>query len=229
MFESERKFPIKKKRYRLKISREEMKEKLEEINKEQPSPEPISKEEPSMKPYNFIIYTDGGFNQRSRIGSWSYLIKVRYNKKRFKLYKGNGIMQFNANTPILTELKAVVEAIRFIASNKNKERYKYTINSICVYSDSKQVVYSRDIYKKYVENDWYFMNSDLSVTEELKEVWVEINKLNEIHNIKYKWIKGHNGNKNNEYVDKVCTSRIKERLHQERILRYNNRIINNEK
>jgi ribonuclease HI len=222
MYESERIFPKSKKRYKLKISREEMESRLKGFDSEY---EKKIKNEEVIKPYNFIIYTDGGFNQRNRIGSWSYLIKVRYNKKRFKLYKGSGIMAFGINLPILTELKAVIEAVKFIMSEINKKRYKYSIASVSVYSDSKQVVNSREMYKRYVENNWNFVRSEYEMYDELKEAWTEINELNEKLNIEYRWIKGHNGNINNEYVDKVCTSRIKERLHQEKIYRYNNQIL----
>jgi ribonuclease HI len=219
--------PKSKRRYRLKIPPEDLKEKIENIIKKSP-PEVIESASSLLKEYDFIIYTDGGFNYKNKIGSWSYLIKVKYNKKKFKLYKGNGIMSFKYNTPVLTELKAVIEAINFITSDKSKERYKYTISSICVCSDNRQVVFSRDMYKKYIENNWVFVKSETHVTDELKEMWIEINKLNEKYDIRYKWIKGHNGNINNEYVDKVCTSRIKERLFQERIFRYNNQIIKSE-
>jgi ribonuclease HI len=73
------------------------------------------------------------------------------------------------------------------------------------------------------------MNSETAMGEELKMHWIEINKLNEELNIEYRWIKGHNGNINNEYVDKVCTSRLRERLRQERIYRHNSQIINGKK
>jgi ribonuclease HI len=58
--------------------------------------------------------------------------------------------------------------------------------------------------------------------EVLKNAWQELNLYNEKYNINYIWIKSHDGNVSNEYVDSVCTSRIKERLHEEKLFIYNN-------
>jgi ribonuclease HI len=205
-----------KKRYKLKYPKEIMFDMLfkDKFRK---------KEETGLKSYDFIIYTDGGFNTYRKIGSWSYLIKVKYNKKRFKLHKDSGVTTLTVSSPILMELKAVIEAIKFIKEEKTQEKFGFTVNSITVYSDNRQVVYSRSMFKKYSDNNWYFLQSVGAVTEKLKEAWTELNELNNEFGIRYKWIKAHNGNVGNEYVDKVCNSRIREQVHTQNIIRYNAR------
>jgi ribonuclease HI len=211
---SKAKYP--KKRYRLKYPKEIMLGMLvKEIFK--------TKEEVGLKLYDFIIYTDGGFNVQRKIGSWSYLIKVKYNKKRFKLHKASGVTTLPFSSSILMELTAVIEAIKFIKEDKTQEKFGFRVNTITVYSDNRQVVYSRSMFKKYIDNNWYFLQSEGAVSEKLKEAWIELNELNNEFNITYKWIKAHNGNVGNEYVNQVCYSRIREQVHTEKIIEYNTR------
>jgi ribonuclease HI len=202
MLESKVKYP--KQMYRLKYPKEIM------FNQE-------------MKKYNFIIYTDGGFNRRFKLGSWSYLIKVKYDNKRFKFHKDSGVVKLPQNTcPVLMEITAVIEAIKYIIDEEKQKKYGFSINTITVYSDNTQVVYSRNMIKKYIENEWYFLQSDKEVTESLKRAWMELDELNEKYNIKYLWVRAHDGNVSNEYVDGICTSRIKTVVHEEKIFKYNN-------
>jgi ribonuclease HI len=77
------------------------------------------------------------------------------------------------------------------------------------------------MFEKYKENNWYFLQSEGVVTEKLKKAWTDLNELNKELNINYKWIKAHNGNTGNEYVDQVCYSRIRQQLHTEKIIKYN--------
>jgi ribonuclease HI len=207
-----------KKRYKLKYPKETM---LEMLVKEKSK----KKEETGLKPYDFIIYTDGGFSKHCHIGSWSYLIKVKYDKKRFKLHKSSGVTTSAVSSTILMELNAVIEAAKFIKNKSIQKKLGFTINTITVYSDNKQVVYSRSMFRKYSDNNWTFLKSEKTVNEELKKAWIELNELNTELNISYKWIKSHNGNVGNEFVDEMCNTRIKKQAHTQAIIKHNIRVL----
>jgi ribonuclease HI len=208
---SDVKYP--KKRYRLKQPIDEIynkliKDKITERN------ENVNK----TRNYTFNIYTDGGFNNVYNIGAWSYIIKVKHDRSHFKFHKGGGTLGLNHRSSILMELTAVIDAINFIVDEKNVVRYNYAIENIVVYSDNLQVVNSRIQYKKYETNDWKFLTNERDMYENLKEAWKSIHNLNEKYNISYKWVKGHSGNVSNEYCDKACRSRIKNRIVADRIM-----------
>jgi ribonuclease HI len=211
-----------KKRYRLKTPKEKQ---YESLPKDSSSPQPplhppVIVDE--KKEYEFHIYTDGGFNQDHNIGSWSYMIKVKHGKKHFKLYKGGGTLFIHYHLPILMELKAVLEAIKYIASKKNSNRHNYTIKKITVYSDNKQVINSRLQYAKYKENDWKLLGSNNEMIEVLKKAWDEINEANEKYDVIYQWIPSHTGHPFNEYCDKACRSRIRNEIITRSIIAHNN-------
>jgi ribonuclease HI len=214
MIESDRKYPEKHKKYKLKIPKEEFKELLK------------NNFDKIVEEYDFLIYTDGGYNASYDVGSWSYLIKVKHNKKRFKFHKESGVYNYTEYLPIFMELTAVIEAIKYVTNKTLQEKLCYKINSITIYTDCRQIIYSKELCEKYEENNWKYIFTEFDMHEKLKKAWQKLNTYNDNLNIQYVWIKGHNGNISNEYVDKVCTSRIKERLHQEKIFRFNNEIIN---
>jgi ribonuclease HI len=212
---SEVKYP--KKRYKLKMPVTEIYEKLiKEKNNRDTS---ISKK---TREYDFIIYTDGGIKPACNIGSWSYLIKAKINKTHFKFYKGGGTLAVNSFSPILMELKAVIDAVHYVTNVKNIKMHNYSIRSITVYSDNRQVINSRKQYEKYINNDWRLLRSNNKMFQILKEQWEKINDLNERYNINYKWVEAHSGNISNEYCDKACTARIYSKIREKSIIEYNN-------
>jgi ribonuclease HI len=205
-----------KKRYRLKTLKEK---RYDNLPKGIPIMPAASNGE--KKEYEFNIYTDGGYNQDHNIGSWSYMIKVKYGKKHFKFYKGGGTLFIRYNLPILMELKAVLEAIRYITDERSIGKYNYTIKKITIYSDSKQIINSRLQYEKYKTNDWKLLGSNNEMIRILREAWDEINEINDKYNIFYQWIPSHAGHQFNEYCDKACRSRIKNEIVTRNIIAHN--------
>ena len=41
-----------------------------------------------------------------------------------------------------------------------------------------------------------------------KSYWITLDKLNNLHNIEWKWVKAHSGDKYNDRADKLATSAI---------------------
>jgi ribonuclease HI len=217
---SEVKFPKKIKKYRLKKGTKEIFIKLmENFNKSFNAAPPVPAD--TRKKYDFIIYTDGGFDQIHNIGSWSYLIKVKHGKTHFKYHRGSGVVVSKRRSPILTEIGAVLHAITYIENKASEAACDFIIDSITVYSDSKQVVFSNQMFLKYQNNNWCFLRSNVVMYDKLKAAWDSLHNLNQKYNITYKWVQGHSGNINNERCDKVCTTRIRQTISEMRIMRHN--------
>jgi ribonuclease HI len=178
----------------------------------------------AIKPYDFVIYTDGGFSNRYNIGSWSYLIKAKYGKAHFKLNSASGSMGSDEKLPILMEIKAVIIAVNYIVE-RSKRKPLESIKSITVMSDNKQVVRSNELYERYKENGWFYIKKNYEMVEKLKKAWEELHKLNEKYNIQYQWVKGHSGNVGNEHCNTACSRRIGKSIRTKKIIRYNNQTL----
>jgi ribonuclease HI len=176
---------------------------------------------PEIKSYEFNVYTDGGYSNIYRVGSWSYFIKVKDGKKHFTFDKGAGSEDVHDRLPILMELIAVIRAIQSIVSKNNMARYGYTIKSITIHSDNRQVVNSNVMVKHYEENDWFYLRKGYEMTDQLKNAWKELYALNKAYNVKYVWVRGHSGNLGNERCNKVCSTRLGQKIKVKRIIKYN--------
>jgi ribonuclease HI len=175
------------------------------------------------KEYEFTIYSDGGYNNTFNVGSWSYYIKVKHGKTHFKLHKASGVIEIVNRLPILMELTAVIMAIKYIESNK--EKFNYSIKSVTVYSDNRQVVNSNEKYKIYESNDWFYIRTGCEMSSQLKEAWKELYRLNNLFDVKYVWVRGHSGNLGNERCDEVCTTRLNQNIKVKKIIAYNNKLL----
>jgi ribonuclease HI len=160
--------------------------------------------------YNFIIYTDGGYDYNTHVGSWAYLIKVKCDKKRFKFYKKSGVIQFTNSSPIYSELQAAIEALKYIEMRSKSERANFVIESILVCTDNKQVSKSNVMNARYERNGWKHFSSSKYIEQYLVDAWKEIKELNDRLGAAYQWVKAHDGNINNELCDLICTTRIRQ-------------------
>ena len=64
--------------------------------------------------------------------------------------------------------------------------------------------------KEWIHN-WKKNNWKTSKREPVKnkELWIELDKLVSLHNIQWKWVKGHSGDYGNERADYLATTAIK--------------------
>jgi ribonuclease HI len=220
-------FPRKVKKFTLKKSREEI---IKEVNilenkLRMVSRKNIPKEKQVIKEYDFIIFTDGGYSNTYKVGSWSYLIKVKYHGTHFVLHKSSGIKETDERLPVLMELMAVIEALKFILDEENKEEYGYSIRTITVYSDSRQVVRNKEYIKLYQQNDWFYLKKGYEMTEELKKAWNGLDDLNKLFKINYVWVRGHNGNLGNERCNTLCSIRLGQEIKIKKIKQCNEEIL----
>tara|TARA_B100000768_G_scaffold157692_1_gene155898 strand:- start:461 stop:946 length:486 start_codon:yes stop_codon:yes gene_type:complete len=137
-----------------------------------------------MSNNDVIIYTDG--SSRGNPGPGGYGIVMEDCKTGFSKQYSKG---FQNTTNNRMELLAVIDALKKLKKTKLK---------ITVFTDSKYVVDS-------VEKKWVFKWKTTGFKKKKNvDLWLEFLKLNELNNISFKWIKGHNDHAQNEICDKLA-------------------------
>ena len=138
-----------------------------------------------------IIYTDGGYKSHVKLGAWACLLMCGEHSK--ELY---GVSQNTTNNKM--ELTAVIKAVQAL-----KKPCK-----VKLYSDSEYVVKGMTLWiKNWIANGWKTKDRKKVANRDL---WEEILKLSEIHQIEFLWVKGHEENKYNNRVDALCSMAIEE-------------------
>lgn len=141
---------------------------------------------------NVEIYTDGACSGNPGVGGWASVLLYEQHKK--ELY-GND----KETTNNRMELTAVIEALKALKRPCN----------VTLYSDSKYVIDSinKDWVYKWEANNWIKSDRKPALNTDL---WKELLALLEVHNVKFVWVKGHNGNEYNERCDELAVKAIKE-------------------
>ena len=128
------------------------------------------------------VYTDGACKGNPGQGGWGALI-IENDTER-EIYGGESNTTNNR-----MELMAVIKALELL-----KEQ-----NNITVYTDSTYV--QKGISEwiiNWKRNGWKSSNKK-SVKN--KDLWVELDNLNDQMSVKWQWIKGHAGHSGNERAD----------------------------
>ena len=125
------------------------------------------------------IYTDG--SSRGNPGPGGYGIVMLYKGQRKELSQG---YRFTTNNRM--ELMAVIKALEALKNDKI---------DITIYSDSKYVVES--IEKGWIWN-WEKKNFKKKLNSDLWKIFIPLHKK---FKIKFKWVKGHSGDVENERCD----------------------------
>lgn len=137
------------------------------------------------------IYTDGASSPKKRFGGYGAV-----------LVKDDGIIKMlfggtNNTTNNRMELMGPIEMLESLAKPL----------TLKLYTDSKYVQDGITSWiKKWKQNGWTSQkwNSTECVPVKNKDLWIRLDKLNQIHNIEWCWVKGHSGNKYNEIVDQLA-------------------------
>ena len=135
------------------------------------------------------IYTDGSSLGNPGPGGYGIILEWK-NKNYIKEYSKG----FKYTTNNRKELHAVVVA---------HEKIKIQRANVKVFTDSKYIVDSvelKRIFKWKNNNFKNIKNPDL---------WIRFLKMNEKHNVKFNWIKGHNNHPQNERCDELAVKAAK--------------------
>ncbi|HHW32401.1 MAG TPA: ribonuclease HI [Clostridiaceae bacterium] len=136
------------------------------------------------------IYTDGACSGNPGAGGWGAILKYGEHEKEISGFKDN-------TTNNQMELLAAVEALKCLKFPCEVE----------LYSDSSYLIngFTEKWLDKWKANGWKTSSKDDVKNVEL---WMELDRLNKIHNIKWIKVKGHADNEYNNRCDKLATNEI---------------------
>jgi len=133
-----------------------------------------------------LVYTDGG--AMNNPGAGGYGVVLRYKGHRRELSGG-----FRWTTNNRMELLACIEGLKAL-----KRRC-----SVVLYSDSRYVV--NGMTKGWAER-WQARGWRLSNDQDVKnaDLWQHLVELCSLHDVEFRWIRGHSGNRDNERCDQLA-------------------------
>ena len=136
-----------------------------------------------------IIYTDGACKGNPGPGGWGVVIIENNNET--ELYG----KEINTTNNIM-EMTAAIKGLQFFKLKRN----------ITLYTDSN---YLKLGITKWIHG-WKRNNWINSKKEQVKNksYWITLDKLNNLHNIEWRWVKAHSGDKYNERADTLATNAI---------------------
>lgn len=135
-----------------------------------------------------IIYTDGACSGNP--GPGGYGTVMQFGERRKELSGG-----FRKTTNNRMELLAVIEGLQSL---------KYPCE-VTVFSDSKYIVdaVNEGWAKRWQANGWKRNKRDRALNPDL---WANLLKLLDIHEVSMQWVKGHAGNPGNERADALAVA-----------------------
>lgn len=146
------------------------------------------------------IYTDGGHRKKLGLGAYAYVIVDNNNgviRKDVKVIEETDEKVTNN----IMELKAVIKSLNWLKSNG----YNPDDIRVYVYTDSQYVQLGvTEWMPTWIRNNW---KNSSGKTIENKRLW-EIMRTLFLFEFKYlhiQWVQGHDINKWNNMVDKMCT------------------------
>ena len=140
-----------------------------------------------MKTVN--IYTDGACRGNPGVGGWGALIEYENHNK--EIFGGEKLTTNNQ-----MELLAAIQGLKALSE-------KCIVN---LTTDSKYVMDGINSWiKNWKRNNW--KNSQKQNVKN-KDLWIQLDKLNEQHDVKWYWVKGHSGHPQNELADQLANKGI---------------------
>lgn len=138
----------------------------------------------------FKIYTDGACSGNPGKGGWAAIILDGKNQSSISGSE-------NKTTNNRMELMAPIMALK-----KIKIR-----SEIIIYTDSRYVKDGiTEWIKKWKLNNWKSSNKK---PVKNKDLWVKLDSHCQKHNVSWKWVKAHAGNRLNNLVDELAVSKAK--------------------
>ena len=131
------------------------------------------------------IYTDGACRGNPGPGGWGALILK--DNEEIKLNGGQ-----NDTTNNQMELTAVIKALDFFSESTEIE----------IFTDSKYVMDGITEYiKKWKVNGWKTASKKPVKNSDL---WKQLDDLSAQHSIRWNWVKGHSGHRENDIADELA-------------------------
>tara|TARA_Y100001936_G_scaffold240679_1_gene275494 strand:+ start:7926 stop:8360 length:435 start_codon:yes stop_codon:yes gene_type:complete len=136
-----------------------------------------------------VIYTDGACRGNPGPGGWGALIK--YDSVQKEIYGGQ-----NNTTNNQMELSAAIQGLSALKEPCSVE----------LFTDSKYVM---DGITQWIKN-WKRNNWKNSAKKEVKnkDLWHQLDRLMDYHQVQWNWVKGHSGDPGNETADILANKGI---------------------
>ena len=136
-----------------------------------------------------IIYTDGACRGNPGPGGWGALIKFDGVEK--EIFGG----QIDTTNNQM-ELAAAIEGLTVLTEPC----------SVKLFTDSKYVM---DGITQWIQN-WKKNNWRTAAKKDVKnkELWIELDKYESSHDVRWHWVKGHSGHEQNEIADQLANKGI---------------------
>ena len=143
------------------------------------------------------IFTDGACSGNPGAGGWGAILRYRDIEKELSGGEEN-------TTNNRMELTAVIEALRALKTSCN----------VTVCTDSRYVMDGVTKWlPNWLQNGWRTANKKTPVKN--VDLWQELESLLQKHKVKWVWVKGHNGHKENERVDELARIQAKSMVNKE--------------
>lgn len=137
------------------------------------------------------IFTDGACSGNPGAGGWGVILRCRDVEKEL-----SGAEKETTNNRM--EMTAVINALRALKCPCN----------ITLYTDSKYVMDGvNEWLPNWKKNGWKTANKKTAVKN--VDLWQMLDELLRQHEIRWVWVKGHNGHPENERVDTLAREAIK--------------------
>ena len=131
------------------------------------------------------IFTDGACSGNPGAGGWGAILRYKDVEKE--------------TTNNRMEMTAVINALKALKRPCN----------ITIYTDSKYVLEGvNEWLPNWKRNGWKTSNKKSDVKN--VDLWQELDSLLPQHEIRWVWVKGHNGHPENERVDTLARNAIKD-------------------
>jgi len=156
-----------------------------------PGPDMKDQKEVSKNKQNIVeIFTDGACSGNPGLGGYGAILKYGREIKEISGYE-------RETTNNRMEMLAVIKALELL-----KRPCK-----IKVFTDSNYVVKGMTEWVTgWIERNW--LNSQKKPVSN-KDLWERLLKLSRLHQIEWKWIRGHHGHPENERCDQLAKNAIK--------------------
>ncbi len=142
-----------------------------------------------MKP-RVEIFTDGACSGNPGIGGWGAILRYKETEKELS----GGELETTNNR---MELMAVISALSALNKSCN----------ISLYTDSQYVMKGiTEWLANWKKNSWKTSNKKQAVKN--VDLWQQLDELVQKHEIRWIWVKGHNGHAENERCDALARAEV---------------------
>jgi ribonuclease HI len=140
-----------------------------------------------------VIYTDGACEPNPGAGGYGVVLLAENRRKEI-----SGGFRLTTNNRM--EIYAAIAGLEIL---------KYPCK-VTIYSDSQYLVsaMTEGWVEKWKSRNWWRTNKEQAINVDL---WEKLSALCETHDVNFIWVKGHNGNPENERCDKLSYAALRQK------------------